>query len=148
MKIQIMRHQFVKSVPEALDEGTVYVSVEHATVIHKCCCGCGEEIVTPLSPTDWQLTYDGQSVSLYPSIGNWSNACQSHYWIKRNHVHWAERWSKEKIEAGRHAESVQRNDYYFDMDNAEPDVRDEVAIPQCDEPDSWWTRFVRLITRR
>src|SRR5262245_54069897 len=96
-----LSHIFVKSVPDALEEVVVYVSVEHATVIHKCCCGCGEEIVTPLSPTDWQLTFDGKTVSLYPSIGNWNYACRSHYWIKRNTVQWAEDWSQEKIESAR-----------------------------------------------
>lgn len=94
-------HEFVDLVPETLVEGVLYVSIPFATVVHKCCCGCGNEVVTPLGPTDWQLTYDGESISLSPSIGNWSFACQSHYWIKRNQVTWAPRWSQEQIAAGR-----------------------------------------------
>jgi hypothetical protein len=48
----------------------------------KCCCGCGHEVVTPFSPTDWKLTFDCVSVSLYPSIGNWSPPCRAHYFIE------------------------------------------------------------------
>ncbi|WP_353963011.1 DUF6527 family protein [Streptomyces sp. NBC_00365] len=35
-------------------------------------CGCGRKVVTPLAPQEWKLTLDGVSVSLHPSIGNWS----------------------------------------------------------------------------
>ena len=61
------QHLFVKHVPERLKEGILYVSMEYATVVHSCLCGCGNEVVTPLSPTDWQLGFDGASVSLRPS---------------------------------------------------------------------------------
>jgi hypothetical protein len=82
-------HEFVEHIPDEVATGILYVSIPFATAIHLCCCGCGEEVVTPLSPTDWSLTFDGVSVSLHPSIGNWSFACQSHYWIKRNEGAWA-----------------------------------------------------------
>src|SRR5271168_3745134 len=89
-------HQFVEHMPEHLDEGVVYVSIPYATAAHKCCCGCGREVVTPLSPTDWKLIFDGVSVSLDPSIGSWSFPCQSHYWIQHNRVRWAGRWTQDK----------------------------------------------------
>jgi hypothetical protein len=79
-----LEHRFVQHLPEVLEAGVVYVSVEFATAAHKCCCGCGEEVVTPLSPNDWKLTFDGDSISLSPSIGNWNFTCRSHYWIERN----------------------------------------------------------------
>lgn len=101
MNSTVLTHEFITSVPEVLEEGTLYVSFDYATAVHKCCCGCGREVVTPLSPTDWKLTYDGVSVSLSPSIGNWSFDCQSHYWIARNRVRWAEQWSSERIQLGR-----------------------------------------------
>ena len=75
----VLDTEFVMSIPDSLAERTLYVSMEYATVTHKCCCGCGLEVVTPLSPTDWKLTFDGVSVSLDPSIGNWSFPCRSHY---------------------------------------------------------------------
>jgi len=34
-------------------------------------------VVTPLSPTGWSLIFDGETVSLYPSIGNWNFPCRS-----------------------------------------------------------------------
>jgi hypothetical protein len=79
----------------------LYISIPYATAVHKCCCGCGEKVVTPLTPTDWKLIFDGESVSLSPSIGNWSFRCESHYWIRSNNVHWAVHWSRQQIEVGR-----------------------------------------------
>lgn len=96
-----LTHQFVEFIPERLQDGVLYVSVAYATAAHKCCCGCGHEVVTPLTPTDWKLIFDGETVSLDPSIGNWSFPCKSHYWIRCNNVQWAERWTREQIDAGR-----------------------------------------------
>ena len=103
-QVRHLKHEFVEFIPEELKEGTVYVSIAYATVVHKCCCGCGQEVITPLSPSDWELTFDGETISLSPSIGNWGFACKSHYWIRRNRVRWARRWSQEEIEAGRCAD--------------------------------------------
>ena len=94
-------HKFVKTIPDELEELTLYVSMDYATAVHTCCCGCGGEVVTPLNPTDWTLIYDGVSISLSPSIGNWSFECRSHYWISKGKVRWAKRWSRNRIAAGR-----------------------------------------------
>jgi Family of unknown function (DUF6527) len=109
---QTLEHEFVEFIPDILRNETLYVSIGFATVVHKCCCGCGKEVVTPLSPTDWKLTFDGQTISLDPSIGNWSFKCQSHYWIRGNRVKWAPRWSKEQIAVGRNRDlaAKQRGD--------------------------------------
>jgi len=101
MRRDSLAFEFVENVPSDLEDGVLYVSTPYATAVHKCCCGCGKEVVTPLSPTDWRLTFDGESVSLSPSIGNWSFDCQSHYWIRRNQIRWARRWGKDEIDAGR-----------------------------------------------
>jgi hypothetical protein len=93
-----VRHEFVEFIPEQLAEGVLYVSVEYATAAHGCACGCGNEVFTPLSPTDWKLIFDGESVSLKPSIGNWSFDCQSHYWIEEGRIRWAPRLSRAKID--------------------------------------------------
>ncbi|MCR9118429.1 MAG: DUF6527 family protein, partial [bacterium] len=89
MKNKQIKHEFVDAIPEAIEPGTLYVSVEFATAVHLCECGCGLEVVTPLSRTDWKLVYDGETVSLHPSIGNWSFPCRSHYWIRDGQVQWA-----------------------------------------------------------
>lgn len=109
---QTLNHQFVEFIPEELAERTVYISIRFATVSHLCICGCRNKVVTPLSPTDWQLIFDGKSISIYPSIGNWSFPCRSHYWIKNNKTSWAEDWSTERIEAGRAANNLKKERYY------------------------------------
>lgn len=105
-------HRFVDDIPDEIEPFVLYVSVEHATAIHLCACGCGHEVVTPLSPTDWELIYNGESVSLNPSIGNWSFPCRSHYWIKRDRVMWAPDWSKEEVRAGRLNDAARKKVYY------------------------------------
>lgn len=94
-------HEFVEFVPDELDANTLYVSIRYATVVHLCLCGCGHKVVTPLAPTDWTLGYDGETVSLSPSIGNWSFPCQSHYWIRNGRVYESKRWDRQKIASNR-----------------------------------------------
>ena len=115
----VVRHTFVSNIPDILQSGTVYVCVEYATAVHKCCCGCGMRVVTPLSPTDWRLTYDGISVSLDPSIGNWSFECESHYYIRANRVLWAGRWSTARIAAERTRDRRAKADYYGERERVE-----------------------------
>jgi hypothetical protein len=122
-----IKHQFVEYIPEILEPETLYISVEYATCSHLCLCGCGERVVTPLAPTEWQLTYDGDTVSLRPSIGNWSFDCQSHYWITRNRVRWAERWTRQKIETNRSSDRRRKQSYYEDAEANSLDHRDAVA---------------------
>jgi len=112
MQEQLLRHEFVEFMPEVLEEQTLYVSMQYTTVIHKCCCGCRNDVVTLLSPTDWKLIFDGKTISLVPSIGNWSFECQSHYWIKDSKVIWAPQWSKEEIAAGRALERFAKERYF------------------------------------
>lgn len=109
-----LRHEFVDRVPEALEPETLYVCIRYATVVHLCVCGCGCgcEVVTPLAPTDWRVTFDGESVSLHPSIGNWSYPCRSHYVIRRDEAHWAPTWSAERIERGRRTDRAAKEDYF------------------------------------
>jgi hypothetical protein len=105
-------HKFVDDIPRTLDPETLYISMEYGTVVHNCCCGCGNRVVTPLTPTDWRLIFDGETVSLYPSIGNWSLECQSHYWIRNNRVEWAKKLSKEEIEIGRQEDRAEKARYF------------------------------------
>ncbi len=84
--MKTIQHQFVEYIPEHIQEGILYISMPFATAVHKCVCGCATEVVTPLSPKDWQLTFDGKTVTLAPSIGNWKFKCRSHYWIKKSQV--------------------------------------------------------------
>jgi hypothetical protein len=65
-----------------------------------------------MRPTNWTLFYDGTTVSLDPSIGNWSFACQSHYWIKRNKIRWGYLFSEEKIAEVRAYDSSAKEEYF------------------------------------
>lgn len=107
-----LHHEFVETFPDKLEHGTLYVSMEFATVAHACVCGCGNQVITPLSPADWQLIFDGESISLRPSIGNWSFDCQSHYWIDMNKVRWAPRWTQEEIALGREYDRRAQGQHY------------------------------------
>jgi len=115
----VLTHEFVEFIPDKLADGVVYVSIPYATVAHKCCCGCGMEVVTPLSPTDWELIFDGESISLDPSIGNWSFDCKSHYWILRNGVRWTERRPQKGIKLARSNEQAAKKRYFDDLHSAE-----------------------------
>src|SRR5262245_13307085 len=112
IRYERLQHQFVQNLPTRLEPGVLYVSMEYATAAHSCCCGCGEEVVTPFSPTDWQMTFDGVSVSLWPSVGSWSLPCRSHYVVEAGRVIEAYQWSDEEIEAGRRHDKVAKAQYY------------------------------------
>lgn len=89
MKIATLTPSFVEVIPDRLEKGTLYICERYHTAIHLCCCGCGEEVVTPLSPVEWSVHMSRGKISLHPSIGNWSFECRSHYWIRNNQVVWA-----------------------------------------------------------
>jgi hypothetical protein len=116
MKVNQFTPHFVDNIPEALETGVLYVSMSLASAIHSCACGCGREVITPLSPTDWKLCFDGENVSLEPSIGNWGFPCHSHYWICGGKVRWSRSWSPEEIADGRAHDHKRKGDYYSHQD--------------------------------
>jgi hypothetical protein len=116
----VFTQSFVNSFPEPLEEGILYISVRYASAAHKCFCGCGREVVTPLHPTKWQLLFDGKTVSLHPSVGSWSLPCKSHYWLRTNQVIWAAKWSRKQIADGRR-QNAALEDIYFGNSGAAAD---------------------------
>lgn len=112
MRQQTYSFRFVEFMPKVPDESVLYVSMTYATASHRCFCGCGMKVVTPLSPTDWRLTFDGDSLSLHPSIGNWSYPCRSHYILRGNRVVWAGSISSEDIHAIRDTDARDKRRYY------------------------------------
>ena len=105
-------HRFVEFIPRDLEPDVLYVSIEYATCVHACVCGCGNRVVTPLSPDDWRLTFDGETVSLSPSIGNWAFPCESHYWIREDQAVWAAKASKARIELLREQQRLTRERHW------------------------------------
>jgi hypothetical protein len=108
----IIQHKFVEFIPDIMEEMTLYISIEYCIAVHKCICGCGNEVVTPISPTDWELRFNGKTVSLSPSIGNWNFDCKSHYFITRNEIYLARRWEDWEIEEGRNEDKKVKKSYY------------------------------------
>ena len=106
------QHKFVDFIPDIIEEGILYISLDYGTVIHKCACGCGSEVNTPLAPTGWKMIYNGEAISLKPSVGNWSFDCKSHYWITKNEVEWSLKWSDKTIREVRAIEYSEREEYY------------------------------------
>ena len=88
MRRRKFRPEFVEFIPENLKPGVLYISIEYSTASHLCPCGCGQKVITPIRPDQWTLTWDGETVSLSPSIGNWGFSCKSHYWIRENRIIW------------------------------------------------------------
>jgi hypothetical protein len=129
MQQSSLRPEFVEFIPERLFEGFLYISKRYRTASHLCCCGCGLEVVTPLNPAKWQLIEhpDGK-VSLRPSIGNWSSACKSHYFMTKNSIQWAGSMSPEEVEAVRAA-----------------DLRDVAALAKASK--SRWATFGESLLR-
>lgn len=134
-----LQHKFVEYVPEQLEEGVVYVSIAFDTVLHSCCCGCGSTVSTPLHPSRWKLTYNGETVSLSPSIGSWSLPCRSHYWIDRNEVRWARQWTEQEIASSRQRDRHELEQHYAHQN--------EHSTGTDTPPDQAKTLRQRLVTR-
>lgn len=90
--------KFVDEIPDKIGEGYLYLCLPYNAVIHKCPCGCGEIISTPLDKKyGWIMQYDGETVSLSPSIGNGFYKCRSHYFIRENKIVWLEKIKETEI---------------------------------------------------
>lgn len=126
-----MKHQFVEYIPDVLEASTLYISLDYNIAVHKCACGCGVDVVTPLSPAEWALTYNGETVSLWPSIGNWSFPCKSHYVIKHGRVRWADRFDSEQIRTVRRRDSEAKARQYGDSAQRTP-AKAAAEISQTD----------------
>lgn len=101
MKINKFKIQFVETVPSELKDGILYICIRCNVIVHRCACGCGEKTVTPIDKKyGWKMTYDGQTITLRPSIGNFSIPCQSHYYITENRVEWLVEYHKDNSKKG------------------------------------------------
>ena len=136
-----LEHRFVHHIPERLEPGVLYISMEFATAVHQCCCGCGEEVVTPFTPTDWKMTFDGDTISLRPSVGNWNIPCRSHYVIERNRVIEALPWTDIEVTNERRRDKRAKAQFY----GVGAGVKDERAYIRREatkQPSpEWWRRF-------
>lgn len=111
MRREALEPVFTHLIPTELADGSLYVSMEYATAVHRCACGCGDKVVTPLRPTDWTLTFNGQ-VTLSPSVGNGQAACGSHYLIRENRIVWCRPMRRESAVAARRRDDAHRSAVY------------------------------------
>ena len=101
MKIRTWTAVWVDDMPPSLKPGNLYISVKHRLTEHLCACGCGAEVSLPLGRSDWRIVYDGESITVLPSIGNWRLPCGSHYIIEKGHTRWCLAWTEKEIRASR-----------------------------------------------
>lgn len=128
MQIRTITPCFVDSAPPQLEIGVLYISIRFKTALHLCCCGCGAEVVTPFSPAKWMLLFHGPSVSLYPSIGNWST-CRAHYIIRENRVIKARQYAQWEIDATQARDDAALKRHYGDSE------------PDGGKRSKWWDRL-------
>ena len=88
----ITEHVLTK--PKSLKDGVLYVMPHYNLAVHRCMCGCGEEVITPIDENDgktpgfWGWSQNGANISLHPSVGNFQFKCRSHYFLKNGTVQW------------------------------------------------------------
>jgi hypothetical protein len=120
------RLEHVLRLPEALEEGVVYVSEEYEVAALNCACGCGHKITLLLDDGHEIRDVEGMP-NVWPSIGVWDAQCRSHFFIRNGEVLWAEHWSEEKIQAA-----------------MERQLERHISSTKAREP--WYTRFWNWFT--
>lgn len=141
MKQSVFVPEFVDTIPEDLESGRLYISIRFRTASHLCACGCGDRVVTPIKPPKWRFMYDGETISLYPSIGRWQLPCQSHYLIRRNKVVWARQFSKKEIDEVIDRDARDLRAYY------KPVGESEQAPPAPAPNERWLARWRDRFTK-
>lgn len=142
MKILELRPRDLNEFPRVLEEGVLYISEECELAAHKCCCGCGEDVITPLRPSRWRLRRNGGRVSLYPSIGNWKFACRSHYWIRDNSVIPSYALDDEQIAEVIELDMVARENHFAQLQQGPPS---SVSQKTPAEPRHWLERLFEYL---
>jgi Family of unknown function (DUF6527) len=84
-----MKFEFraVERIPTILDTGVVYYSEHFEIAQFLCACGCGHR-VDLLVPDGHEVLSEAGLATIRPSIGVWSAACKSHYFITAGEVEW------------------------------------------------------------
>lgn len=140
-----LEHRFVHYIPDIIEPGVIYISVDYATAVHSCCCGCGEQVVTPISPNDWKLIFDGETVTLSPSIGNWNFPCRSHYFVRNGRIIEAEPWYEYRASDADFPAGEKRS--------LEPLYKSKVSpspspLLPADKPKSLWKRLKKKFRKK
>jgi len=132
MKVSSIQPKYVERIPKILSDGILYISEKYSTAAHNCCCGCGNKVVTPLKTGRWSLKKSRDQVSISPSIGNWSLACQSHYWIENNSIKWSTKFTDKQIHANR-----ARDKKVLEAAHARRQIEEQQQVKRR----RWWERL-------
>ncbi|WP_442951381.1 DUF6527 family protein [Paenarthrobacter sp. Z7-10] len=117
MRLQSLDPEFVEFIPSDPIHGKLYISMVYATTVHLCACGCGNKVVLPLSPAEWQLSYDGDAIDIRPSVGNGEFPCRSHYWISGNKIRWSPALTGTQIATSRRRDAAALSAYISSKDS-------------------------------
>ena len=142
MKILELTPRDLDEFPRVLEEGVLYISEECELAAHKCCCGCGEDVITPLNSARWRLDRHGWCVSLHPSIGNWKFACRSHYWIRNNRVIPSYGMDDEEIAEVIELDRIDREDIFAQLQQAPPSSGSQAS---AQKPQRWLARLFKRL---
>ena len=83
IEIKFVKSEMLPSV-DLMEENIIYISDKYGIAEHKCICGCGKRVATPLSVKEWSYKIDSKNrLSMHPSIGNYQYKCKSHYIISK-----------------------------------------------------------------
>lgn len=146
MKLQQIQPRFVELIPKELDDGVLYISEKYKVAVHKCASGCGEKVVTPLSPADWQVRRQGELVSLYPSIGNWNFECRAHYWIRANKIVWAASMSNAEVARVQARDRRDKARYIDEVNAAKRSTNDGTSTNAPGAASTpWWQRILQSL---
>ena len=89
-----------------------------------------------------QVTFDGESVTLNPSVGNWNQDCRSHYVIERNRVIECGQWSDAHVEAERRRDKRAKAAYYDQATaSARLDAKPTAPTGDTAKTSGLWSRF-------
>ena len=99
-------------------------------------------MVTTLHPARFALTYDGETVSLHPSVGNSGLACRSHYFIDHNVIRWCKPLDNRTIAA------AQARDKHAVEGWDESTQRERLREPSDPPRRTWLDRLRRLVGAR
>lgn len=145
MRLQSIEPVFVEFVPEKLDPGKLYISLEYNTASHLCACGCGFEVVTILGPADSALTKSKRGVSISTSIGNSNFPCKSHYWIEDNQILWVSNMTPRLTALSRAKDKAAKARRYGETLNSQQPSSASSASPTPESPSKrkpWWKRLL------
>lgn len=69
-------------IPDSLEFGKIYYSIEYKISVHLCLCGCNVKCALPIKEGEWNLKIEDSKPTISPSIQQLFE-CRSHYIITK-----------------------------------------------------------------